>query len=192
MKVKDHYTVRQLQAMSRGERDARVARRIGAVAMALRGESGEQIARSLGYSPRAVRGWIHRYNRGKVQALRDQPRSGRKPHLTADQQPAFRKRLEQGPIEADGVVTFTGLSLQRILEREFGVLYKLDAVYKLLHRLGYSWLMPRPRHEQADPQAREAFKKTSDRNWRRSSPNTRTSVRKSSSRTRLVSASRAR
>jgi hypothetical protein len=29
----------------------------------------------------------------------------------------------------------------------------------LLHRLGYSYLRPRPRHRRADPQAQEAFRR---------------------------------
>ena len=46
-----------------------------------------------------------------------------------------------------------------ILEREFGISYTLDGAYDLLHRLGYSCLKPRPRHERADPAAVEAFKR---------------------------------
>ncbi|MFO0828432.1 MAG: winged helix-turn-helix domain-containing protein [Phycisphaerales bacterium] len=37
-----------------------------------------------------------------------------------------------------------------ILEREFGVRYSLMGAYDLLHRLGYSALRPRPRHEKRD------------------------------------------
>lgn len=38
----------------------------------------------------------------------------------------------------------------RILEEEFGVSYSLDGAYRVLHRLGYSSLRPRPRHEKKD------------------------------------------
>ena len=34
----------------------------------------------------------------------------------------------------------------------------LQAVYDLLHRLGYSDLMPRPQHEDANPEVQEFFK----------------------------------
>jgi len=40
------------------------------------------------------------------------------------------------------------------------VRYALSGLYGLLHRLGYSWLVPRPRHPKADPAAQAAFKKT--------------------------------
>jgi transposase len=51
------------------------------------------------------------------------------------------------------------------LEHEFGVLSSLKGVYKLLHRLGYSSLAPRPRHRLADAAARDAFKKTPPTPW---------------------------
>ena len=68
-----------------------------------------------------------------------------------------------GPTEDDLVQSISvmhGKDYQRILEKEFGKLYSLNGVYELMHRLGYSWLMPRPQHEKADPQAQEDFKKT--------------------------------
>ena len=51
-----------------------------------------------------------------------------------------------------------GLDVQRILEQEFGALMSLQAVYDLLHRLGYNDLMPRPHHENAIPEVQEFFK----------------------------------
>jgi len=75
--------------------------------------------------------------------------------------PLPSRRLDQGATAADGVCTLRGADVRRILEQEFGVLYALPSVYKLLHRLGYSSLAPRPRHKLADPVAQEAFKKSS-------------------------------
>ncbi|MBM4076169.1 MAG: winged helix-turn-helix domain-containing protein [Planctomycetes bacterium] len=48
--------------------------------------------------------------------------------------------------------------VQWILEREFGQVRCLSAVYGLLHRRGYSLLSPRPQHPQADLAAQEEFK----------------------------------
>ena len=54
-----------------------------------------------------------------------------------------------------------GKDVQRILAKEFGKLRKIGAVYNLLHNLGYESLVPRPQHVHADPEAQEAFKKSS-------------------------------
>ena len=72
--------------------------------------------------------------------------------------PRFRDRLEAGPTPEDGVCTFRCQDLRRILEEEFGVSLRRQAIYDLLHRLDYSSLMPRPQHEQANPEVQEFFK----------------------------------
>ena len=64
-----------------------------------------------------------------------------------------------GHCRPDRVCTLRAADVKRILAREFNVVYSLKGVYKLLHRLGYSSLAPRPRHKLADPVAQEAFKK---------------------------------
>jgi hypothetical protein len=66
--------------------------------------------------------------------------------------------VDAGPSES--IATLYGRDIRRILEKHFGVIYTLDGAYKLLHRLGYSCLRPRPRHEKADPLVQEEFKKT--------------------------------
>ena len=42
---------------------------------------------------------------------------------------------------------------------QFGVVYSLTGAYDLLHRLGFSWLMPRPRHAKASKEVQDEFKK---------------------------------
>ena len=161
MTVKPHDTVQELQKQACEETRPKVARRLLAVAMAQQGLGSASIAELTGDSDRSIERWVERYNAQGTEGLVDRPRSGRPPKLDAAQQEAFCDRLDVGPQEDDRVSVMHGKDYQRLLERQLGVIYSLDGVYKLLHRLGYSWLMPRPRHEQADPQAQEDFKKTS-------------------------------
>lgn len=72
----------------------------------------------------------------------------------------FCERLDAKPRVQDGVCALRGRDVQRILHEEFGKVRSLSATYCLLHRLGYNDLMPRPRHKNADPAARDAFKKS--------------------------------
>ena len=116
--------------------------------------------------------------------------SGRKGPLTPDQEQRLRDRLRAGPTDAGGVCTLRGQDARRILEAEFGVPRSLQAVYGLLHRLGFEPL--RPRHPRSDPRAQAAFKKSSPAwspTWRPPAP---ASGSRSGSRTRPGSASRAR
>lgn len=161
MTVLPHLTRDQLLRAVKQASDPKTARRLQAVAMAQQSLTGAKIAELLGEDARLIRDWVTRYNRGGVEAMTDAPGAGRKPKLPPEKQQAFKDRVEAGPSDADGVSVLHGKDYQRILEQEFGVVLSLSSVYNLLHRLGYSWLAPRPRHEKADPQAQADFKKTS-------------------------------
>lgn len=78
--------------------------------------------------------------------------------ISPEEQAALRERIEAGPTDEDQVCSLRGKDFQRVLAQEFGVMRSLPAVYRLLHRLGYSYLRPRPRHRKADSQVIEAFK----------------------------------
>jgi transposase len=43
--------------------------------------------------------------------------------------------------------------VQRIIAGEFDIKYTLTHPYEILHKLGYSCLAPRPKHERHDPEA---------------------------------------
>ena len=59
------------------------------------------------------------------EALAERPHSGRPPRLAGPELGRFRERLEAGPTPEDGVCTFYGPDLRRILEQEFGVILRL-------------------------------------------------------------------
>ena len=108
---------------------------------------------AVGLSRRVCQSWVARYNAAGLDGLEDQRGSYARITLTAQQEAELAKRIEAGPREDDLVCSLRGQDLQRILVSEFGVQRSLAAVYHLLHRLGYSYLRPRPRHRKADPQA---------------------------------------
>jgi len=150
-----------LAALIRTVPRAKLARRLSAVRLALLGQTAPAIAAQVLLSDRQVRTWVGRYNQGGTEALGDRPGRGRQGPLTAAQEGRLRERLRAGPTAADGVCALRGEDVRRILEAEFGVLRSLQAVYGLLHRLGFGPLRPRPRHPKGDPQRQEAFKKNS-------------------------------
>lgn len=159
MTIVEHDSIEQLESQFSGERDARVAKRVLMVMEARRGETAKQIALRVCLTDRMVQKWIERYNAEGLAGLVDRPGRGRKPPLADDEEQRFRDRLERGPTTADGVCVFRGEDVRRVLQAEFGKRMSLSAAYDLLHRLGYSSLMPRPKHRRADPAAQEEFKK---------------------------------
>ena len=158
MYVHDHHTLEELQHLTQALTKKRIWLRYQAVVLAQQGHSALAIAHALGCSRRAVQTWVAQYNQGGLPALQERPHTGRPPRLAGPDRLRFQARLEAGPKPEDGVCTFRCQDLRRILEEEFGVTLRRQAVYDLLHRLGYSSLMPRPQHEQANPEVQAFFK----------------------------------
>jgi transposase len=158
MFVADHHTQEQLRHLAQAIPRKRLWRRAQAVVLAKQGRTAQDIADALGCSLKAVKNWVAQYNRGGIEALHERPRCGRPPRLDPDEHPRLKQRLDAPPRPEDGICTFRGHDVQRILEQEFGARMSLQAVYDLLHRLGYNDLMPRPHHEGANPEVQEFFK----------------------------------
>jgi transposase len=122
----------------------------------------DAIARAAGRSRAFVDKWVKRYRDGGIDAVKAIEQPGKPCRLDADQQERFKSMLDAGPQPGvDGRCVFFAEDLCTLVEREFGVLYSASGMYKLLDRLGYSWLCPRPRNPRGDPAAQAAFKKRS-------------------------------
>ena len=158
MYVADHHALQQLQDLAQAISEKRLWRRVQSVILAKQGRTASDISQALSCSLRAIKNWVDQYNRGGIEALHDRPRPGRPRQLDPQQYPQLKQRLVAPPRPEDGVCTLRGLDIRRLLQQEFGVLMSLQAVYDLLHRLDYSSLMPRPQHEEANPEVQEFFK----------------------------------
>ena len=158
MHVESHLPLEELRRLERVEKDANRTRRMRIIILAAEGWTAPAIAMAVGLSRRICQRWVARYNNEGLAGLDDH--RGREPQLplSPEQEQEFRRRLEAGPTDEDLVCSLRGKDFQRILAEEFNLLRSLPAVYWLLHRLGYSYLRPRPRHRKADPAAIEEFK----------------------------------
>src|SRR3982751_6880411 len=122
-------------------RDARAARRMLALALVLEGASREEAARAAGMDRQTLRDWVHRYNAEGLAGLRDRPRSGRKPRLTAEQEAELVTAVERGPDpDRDGVVRWRRVDLRALIEARFAVRLHERTVGKVLRRLGLARL----------------------------------------------------
>jgi transposase len=158
MYVEDRDSLERLQEVARQRRNSRAWTRAQAIVLAKQGDTAVRIAHGLGCSRRAVQTWVAAYNGGGLEALQERPHPGRMPILPRHEEGRFLERLDAPPQAEDEVCTLRGADIRRILDREFGARYSLDGVYKLLHRLEYSSLMPRPQHPDAVLEAQEFFK----------------------------------
>ena len=182
--------VKELAAALRREKRSVNQIRIRAVLSVARGNHVPTVAQWISVAERAVRNWVHRYNRRGLVGLQDQ-RKGRQCRLSNSQLEKIRKRLREGARPEDGVCSLRGPDIQRVLEKEFHVHYCRSSVHYLLHhQLGMSYLKPRPLHRKTDPEAQAAFKKTSEKSCKKSGKRIRTDGSRSGSRTKAGSASK--
>lgn len=174
MKVtwKDGRDEQRLAGLVASTRYAKQRDRYRVVLIAGRGPGGEpeldreRIAAAVGRSRQFVDQWVGRYRKGGVGSLAPGRQPGAARRLTTEQEAQLCAMPEAGPGAGEGIAAYNGPVLREKVEKRFGTLYSLAGVYKLLHRLGYNDLMPRPHHPDADPAAMEAFKKRSCRSDR--------------------------
>lgn len=149
----------ELKGRVRREKDADRRDRLRAVVLAIEGEEAPIIARLLGRSRRRVQDWAYAYRDHGIDAIHPPKHPGKRPRVHGEITERLRARLDAGPTQADKVCTLRGKDVQRILREEMGVTLSLNAAYATLHRMGYSCLAPRPRHEKQDLAAQQRFKR---------------------------------
>jgi transposase len=179
----------ELRREAARSRDAKAARRMLAIALALDGQS-----RRVGMDRQTLRDWVHRYNADGIAGLANRRAAGPTPRLSAAQGAEVARWVDDGPdLARDGVVRWRCRDLRVRIGREFGIHFHERTIGKLLARLRFRRLSVRPQHPESDPAEQEAFKGASPSGRRlrsRRCPPARRS--RSGSRTRLGSASRAR
>jgi len=156
------YTAAELRHEASRARDGASARRLLALALVLEGKSRTEAATGCGMDRQTLRDWVHRYNAEGLAGLRDRPHSGRRPLLTAAQEAEIARIVEAGPdLKTHGVVRWRCVDLQKVIAKRFGVDLAERTVGRLLKKLRFARLTPRPYHPKKDAEAQEAFKKTS-------------------------------
>ena len=157
-------SARQLRAASAKAPNARVARRMLALAMVLEGADRKTAAETCGMDRQTLRDWVHRYNSDGLKGLANRSYAGPPRRLSAENLAALAALVEAGPNpETDGVVRWRQSDLRRVIEERWGVSLHERTVGKQLKLLGFKRLTVRAQHPQSDPEAQETFKKTSAR-----------------------------
>src|SRR5258708_27292234 len=129
------------------------------VKLLLEGKRCPEVAALVGFSIAYVRRVVHRYNVEGVAGLRDRRVSngGNRSVLNAEQRQRLADLIEQGEPEDGGL--WTSVKVQHWVEQETGKRISLVSAWKYLKRLGFSVLVPRPRHVKADQQAQTEVNK---------------------------------
>jgi transposase len=152
----------ELRRLAATTKNANQSRRLLSLAAVLDGMNRTEAARIGGMDRQTLRDWVHRFNEHGPEGLKDIRSKGHPPRLSAEQQAELADLVETGPDRAvHGVVRWRRIDLKTIIAERFGVVYHERTVGKLLRRLGFSHISPRPRHPAQDARIVAEFKKTS-------------------------------
>ncbi len=191
IEVRKDVTAGVLRKKARQEADVLAASRLLGIANILDGMDRASAAKAAGMDRQTLRDWVHRYNRDGVAGLCNRPKGHPKRRLTDHQEKKIEELVSTSP--NGNLVRWRCIDVKKEIEKRFGVVLHERSVEKLLRRLGFCRMTVRPIHPKNDPEAVEAFKKTSPPAWQKTSPPMRAVKQSSSgSKTKRASAKKAR
>ena len=162
--LREDFGAEELRSLAGKAKDANQTRRLLALAAVRDGRGRQEAARIGGMDRQTLRDWVHRFNAQGPDGLINAKAPGPAPKLSAEQKEELRKLVEAGPdAERDGVVRWRCVDLKRVIKKRWNVDLDEVSIGRLLRQLGFSHVSARPRHPAQDPEAIEAFKKTSRR-----------------------------
>lgn len=101
--------------------------------------------------------WIARYENGGVESFTVKTGRGRRSKLNAEQEAEIKKH-----IEGHGA-TLSSKELGVFVKKTFGICISIITAYRLLKKLGFSYITARPVHHKQNTESHEEFKKKSGR-----------------------------
>jgi transposase len=167
----------ELRRRIRQEANAKQRDRWRAVLLALEGRTTAEIMDKLERSKNFVQRWVYFYRDHGLERIRPLKQTGQPTKLPRQQEQAFLDRLD-----SDSRI-LRGADIQQILREQFGATYTLNGAYKLLHRLGYEPLKPRPVNPKKKAEDEQVWKDSAPLLSGPSKRRTRTKRSKSGSRT---------
>jgi len=184
IEVRRDITATILRKKARGEKDGRVVLRLLGISHILEGMERDPAARAVGMTRQTLCDWVHRYNEDGIEGLKNKAKGRPKRALTPEQEQEIVTLVTTVPNGT--LVRWRCVDIQAEIEKRFKVVVHESTIGKWLRRMGFRRISVRPLHPEADVEAQEAFKKTSQPRSPKSCPTTaKTSSSSSGSKTRL-------
>ena len=162
VRLRTDYDGARVRDLAKRSRNSGQARRLLALAEIYDGRRRSDAARLAGVGLQIIRDWVLRFNAEGPDGLINRKGSGPPSRLTDDQRAKLRTAVEDGPKPyLDGVVRWRLVDLVQWAREEFGVSISRQTMGRELRAMGFRRLSARPQHYAQNPEAIEAFKKTS-------------------------------
>jgi len=147
-----------LLGLSKKEKNPNKRVRLLAVSLYFDCHNRAQVARQLKVARRSVNSWVGEYLAHGLAGLEDKPRYGKRSALSDKQKQQLSRFIDNRP-QTDKGGRLTGMDIREYIRVEFGVDYHLSHIYKVLAKLGYSWITSRSKHPKQQSGVQDAYKK---------------------------------
>lgn len=129
------------------------------------GKKQQEIASLIGCSQPSVNLWITRHKKGL--SLKSLPRSGRPTLLTKKNLAKLKNKITAEVKTANQkYCSLNTKQLSEIIRREIGKDYTLRHVERIMHKLDFSRITPRPKHIRNDPEKVDEFRREFKKNFK--------------------------
>ena len=144
------------------ETNARAKMRLHAAFLRRRGKRVDEIAETLGVTKSAVSKWLNKLHVNGVEAAVPVKQTGRPKRLSTEQLKLLKKDLLKTPDKHGYAAGFWETRIvQEHARNKFGVSFVDRHMRRLLHRMGFSQIKPRPADYRANKASQKRFKKNS-------------------------------
>jgi len=131
------------------------------------GKNQQEIADLIGCSQPTAHKWITRFKRGKT--LDTLPRSGRPTKLTKETLSQLKNKILTEVKSANNkYCSVSTKQIKRLVWQEIGEDYTMRHIERIMHRLGFSLITPRPQHIRHDQDKVDKFRDEFKKNFSQS------------------------
>ena len=132
-----------------------------------KGKTQQEIAELLDCNQSSVSRFLDKYKHRGI--IEDLPRSGRPTKLTNQNLTKLKKKILTNIKKAnDNYCSVSTKQVKDLIHKEIGEVYSLRHIERIMHKIGFSLITPRPQHLRHDQEKvdafRDEFKKNSNRN----------------------------
>ena len=146
------------RSLARREKNAQKRIRLLALAHFSEGHNRVEITNILKVSRTSVNKWVSDFLTDGLASLEHRTSPGRPPSLNETQSKQLTTFIEQKSLSEEGG-RLSGADINKYIFQHFAINYEPSSIYRVLKRLGFSWITSRSKHPKQSPKAQEAFKK---------------------------------
>lgn len=154
------YQPEEIKALFRKDERYTIGIRLYAIYQVSLGQPSRKLEELYNTSFKQITNWVHQFENGGIDGLRDKEGRGRKSKLSGSHLTRIKGLLlKQSPADYGfNTATWTGPLLIEWIKKQYGFEYKKAQIYNIIKSMGFSYQKGKGIFPEADNQKQETFK----------------------------------